>query len=72
MQGSHTSATQDANTSGLACHNACPLRQYNDSDGHVSLVRFVRSGSRDPHHRRSRVFANESSSRTGTSTSQTS
>ena len=28
MQGSHgTSATQDANTSGLACHNACLRRK---------------------------------------------
>ena len=27
MQGSHTSATQDVNTSGLACHNACLTRK---------------------------------------------
>ena len=37
------------------------LRQYNDTDGHFSLVRFVGDGSRDPPHQaRSGVFANES------------
>lgn len=36
------------------------LRQYNDTDGHFSLVRFVDNSSRDPRYTRSRtVFANE-------------
>ena len=36
------------------------LRQYNDTDGHFSLVRFVGDGSRDPPYQaRSGIFANE-------------
>jgi hypothetical protein len=48
------------------------LRQYNDADGHFSLVRFVDGGSRDHHETRSEVFANESWFRAGISISQTS
>ena len=48
------------------------LRQYNDTDGHFSLVRFVDGDLRDPHQTRSEVFANQSWFRTGISISQTS
>ena len=47
------------------------LRQYNDTDGHFSLVRFV-GAPQHLHQTRSEVFANESRSGTGTFTSQTS
>jgi len=48
------------------------LRQYNDTDGHFSLVRFVDDDSRDPRKTRSEVFTNEGWFRIGTSISQTS
>ena len=48
------------------------LRQYNDADGHFSLVRFVDDAPRNLHQMRSEVFTDESWFETGTSTSQTS
>ena len=49
------------------------LRQYNDADGHFSLVRFVGNGSRDPNYMRGAgILANESLALTGISILQTS
>lgn len=48
------------------------LRQYNDTDGHFSFVRFVDNNSRDPRHTSPGVFANERWLRTEISILQTS
>ena len=48
------------------------LRQYNDTDGHFSLVRFVDDAPRDLHRTRSEITANKSWFGTGISISQTS
>ena len=48
------------------------LRQYNDTDGHFSLVRFVDDAPRDPHWTTSEIPANASWFGIGISISQTS